>query len=67
MELNLVWVKDKETGRTTYFAVNDKHYDAMLACGGCWEIEKRSEWGWLGSVEITEEILNEQGYYFKED
>ena len=67
MELNLVSVLDKETNRVTYHAVNDKHYDGMLASGGCWELEKRYDWDWLGDVEISEEILNEQGYFYKDE
>lgn len=33
MELNLVSVRNQLTGKLTYHGVNDKHYDAMLACG----------------------------------
>lgn len=31
MELNLVSVRNQLTGKLSYFAVNDRHYDAMLA------------------------------------
>lgn len=63
MELSLVVVKNKLTGKSTFHAVNDKHYDAMLASGGS-VIDEEYEWDWLGSVEISEEILNEQGFYW---
>ncbi len=65
MELSLVSVKNKKTGKLSYFGVNDRHYDAMLACGGS-SIELEYEWEWLGDIVIEEEILNEQGYFFKE-
>ena len=51
-------------GKVTYHAVNDKHYDGMLA-GGLSE-EKYGKWDWLGDVFISEEILGEQGYFFDE-
>ncbi len=63
MELSLVWVLNKKTGKKQYFGVNDKHYDAMLV-GGCWEIEKDYEWGWLGDINIEDDILKEEGYYY---
>lgn len=65
MELNLVSVLNKETNKVTYHAVNDRHYDGMLAAGGS-EFEDKHPWDWLGDVEISEEILNEQGYFYKE-
>ncbi len=61
MELSLVWVLNQSTGRKQYFAVNDRHYDAMLAG----EIDGY-EWGWLGDVTIEEHVLNEQNYYYKD-
>ncbi len=62
MELELVWVRELPDGRKNYFAVNDKHYDAMLAG----EIQGW-EWDRVGTVSISEEILNEQGYFYKDD
>ena len=59
MNLNLVWVLDKATGKKSYFGVNDKHFDGMLASG---DIDGY-EWGWEGlEVTISEEILYEEGY-----
>lgn len=62
LELSLVWVLDKKTGIKRYYGVNNKHYDAML----CGEIEGL-DWGWLGDVLISEEILNEQGLFYKDE
>lgn len=67
MELELVAVTNKNTGVVQYYAVNDQHYDGMLASGGCHELEKDYDWKPLGIVRITEEILNEQGYFWKDD
>lgn len=66
MELSLVVITDKKTGRKSYFGVNDKHYDAMLACGGS-VLDEISSWDWLGDINISEEILNEQGYFYREE
>lgn len=65
LELSLVKVLNKKTGQIQYFGVNDKHYDAMLACGGS-NLDLEYDWAWLGSVNISEEILNEQGYFYKD-
>lgn len=65
MELSLVVIKNKITGKSTYHAVNDKHYDAMLASGGS-DLEEVYDWHWMGDVEISEEILNEQGFFWKD-
>lgn len=59
MELSLVCILDEKTKVKTYHAVNDYHYDGMLAG----EIQGLS-WSWLGQVYITEEILNEEGFYY---
>lgn len=58
--LNLVCITDKKTGKKSYFGVNDKHYDAMLACEGS-SLEESSSWEWLGDVTIEEHILAEEG------
>lgn len=65
MELSLVCIKNKLTGKLQYFGVNDRHYDAMLASGGS-SLEDEFEWDWLGDINISEEILNEQGYFYKD-
>lgn len=62
MILNLVSIKDKRTGKITYYAVNNKHYDIMLDSGGC-NFDLTHEWGWLGDVNISEQVLNEEGYW----
>lgn len=56
LELSLVKITNHKEGKTYYHAVNDKHYDAMLAG----EIEGFS-WEWLGDVFIEDEILDECG------
>jgi hypothetical protein len=61
MELSLVVVIDKKTNKGRYYAVNNKHYDAMLASGGS-SLDDEYEWKWLGDVNISEEILQEEGY-----
>lgn len=66
MELSLIVIKNKKTGESTYHALNDKHYDAMLATGGS-NFDLEYEWAWMGSVLIPEEVLNEQGFFWKED
>lgn len=58
LELNLVCVFNKKENTKQYFAVNDKHYDAMLASG---DIDGY-EWKWLGNVIIEEQILFEEGF-----
>ena len=65
MELDLIIYTDAE-GKKTYHAVNDKHYEAMGACGHGLDESIYGSWDWLGDVQISEEILNEQGYYYKE-
>jgi hypothetical protein len=62
MELNLVSVKNKTTGKVAYYGVDDRHYDAMLASGGS-NLDDEFEWNWLGQVEVSEEILGEEGYF----
>jgi len=62
MELNLIEYT-KPDGSIKYFAVNDKHYDGMLAAQ--LDEAKFGKWDWLGSVWIEEEILNEQGYFYQ--
>jgi len=64
--LSLVKITNKLTGKVTYCGVNDKHYDGMLASGGCWELEKEWEWTWLGDVSISLEILGEEGFTIPE-
>lgn len=59
LELNLVAIKNKQTHKIQYFAVNDKHYDGMLAGSGS-SIDLEYEWNWLGSVFISDEILTEE-------
>jgi hypothetical protein len=66
MELNLVKVTDLKTNKSSYYAVNDKHYDAMLAGGGS-NLDLEYSWDWLGDVIITEEILNEEGLFYKDE
>lgn len=68
MELSLVKIVDKNNPKSPprYFGVNDKHYDAMLSSGGS-NLDIEYEWYWLGDVNISEEILNEQGYYCKKN
>lgn len=66
MELSLVKITNKKTNKVSYSAVNDRHYDGMLACGGS-NLELEYDWDWLGDVEIDEQILNEQGWFFKDD
>lgn len=61
MELNLIQIKNKKTGQTTYHGVNDNHYDAMLASGGS-NLDDLYEWSWLGDVVISEDVLFEEGY-----
>lgn len=60
MELSLIKYTHPD-GRITYHAVNDRHYDAMLASP--LDETKYGTWDWLGDVIIDEEILNEQGYF----
>lgn len=67
MELSLIKITNKHTKAVTYRALNDRHYDAYLATGGCWEFEKDYEWVYLSDVEISEEILNEQGWFLKDE
>ncbi len=62
MELNLISIKDLKTGRITYHAVNDKHYDGILATGGS-NFDLSYEWKYLGDISITEEILNEEKWF----
>lgn len=64
MELSLIRLTNKKTNKTTYHAVNDKHYDGMLASGGS-NLDLEYEWAWIGDVEISEDVLNEQGYFIK--
>lgn len=66
MELSLVQIKDKQTGKITYYGVNDKHYDAMLASGGS-DLDDQFEWNWLGDVCVDEQILMEEGYIHKNE
>lgn len=66
MQLSLVKITHRATGKVTYYAVNDKHYDAMLACGGS-SLEDEYLWEWIGDVEVSQEVLNEQGYFHKDD
>lgn len=56
LELSLVKITNHKEGTSKYFAVNDKHYDAMLAG----EVKDHS-WEWLGDVFIEDEILDECG------
>lgn len=62
LELSLVEVTNLTTNRKSYFGVNDRHYDAMLAG----EIEGFS-WKWLGDVLVEEAILQEEGLMWKYD
>ena len=55
LTLDLVEVTELATGKKTYFGVNDRHYDAMLAG----EIEGYS-WRPLGEVTVEEHILQEE-------
>lgn len=64
MQLYLVKIRDKTTKKVSYHAVNDKHYDAMLAGGGS-NLDDLYSWEWLGDVEISDEILNEEGYCYE--
>lgn len=66
LELSLVCVTDKITGKKQYFGVNDKHYDAMLATGGS-VLDTLYEWDWLGEVIIQEDILKESGLKWIEE
>lgn len=66
MELSLVQIKDKQTGKVTYYGVNDKHYDGMLATGGS-ILDDQYEWKWLGDVVVDEQVLIEEGYIHKKD
>ena len=61
LTLSLIKIIDKN-GKVSYHAVNDRHYDAMLASP--LNEQEFGTWEWLGDVHITEEILNEQGLYF---
>jgi len=65
MELSLIKIKYPD-GLTSYHAVNDLHYDAMLTCGHL-DPKVYGGWDWMGDVTIDEEILNEQGFYWKEE
>lgn len=65
MTLNLVKILDKKTGTSSYHAVNDLHYNAMLAGGGSYYDDIYS-WEWLGDIEISEEVLNEEGLFYKD-
>lgn len=65
MILNLVMIKDS-FGKKEYFAVNDKHYDAMLACGGT-SLDYTHSWEYLGDIEISGVILEEEGYKYEQN
>ena len=65
MELDLVEITTLATGEKRYFAVNDRHYDAMLACGGS-DLDLVYSWRRLGTVVIEEEILHEEGWQWRE-
>jgi len=64
MELNLIEYTTPQ-GSIRYYAVNDRHYDGMLAAQ--LDEHKYGSWRWLGDIIIEEEILNEQGYFWQED
>ncbi len=64
LNLHLVRIINKEDNSTNYFGVNDKHLDAMLNSGGT-DLDLIFYWGLEGKVNISEDILNEQGYYRK--
>ena len=66
MELNLIKVTNKKTGQLRYYAINDKHYDAMLGTGGS-NFDLEYEWDWLGDVDICEDSLETKGYFYKDD
>lgn len=55
IELNLVCVENISEKTKTFYAVNDKHYDGMLASG---DIEG-FKWEYIGSVYISQEIISE--------
>ncbi len=61
MELDLVKIVNKKTKGVTYHAVNDKHYNAMLAGAGS-NLDDLYDWQYVGSVEIEDEILEEEGF-----
>lgn len=63
LELNLVRLFNK-LGVKYHYAINDEHYDAMLASP--LDPKEFGEWEYLGTVYIEEDILNECGYYFNE-
>lgn len=65
MKLSLVKVTNKSTNKSEYFGINDKHYDAMLASSGS-NLDLEYCWHWLGDIHISEEILNEERFFFKE-
>ena len=64
MELNLIKYI-RPDGKIQYFAVNDRHYDGMLAAP--LDETEFGKWDWLGDVIIEEDILNEQGYFWQDD
>jgi hypothetical protein len=66
MILNLVKIKNIKTNTVSYHAVNELHYNSMLACGGT-SYELEFEWEYMGDVEISEEILNEEGVFYKDN
>lgn len=57
MELNLVKVINKKEKTETIFVVDDKSYDAMLVCGGCWELEKDYDWKPIGYCQMDNNVI----------
>jgi hypothetical protein len=61
MELSLVKITNKLTGKVSYHAVNDNQYDAMLATGGS-KYDEEYDWVWLGDVEVSHDAVISKGY-----
>lgn len=64
LELDLVKIIPVD-GPSYYHAVNNKHYDAMLA--GNLDENKFGKWEPVGNVYIDEKILNELGYWYTKE
>jgi hypothetical protein len=60
VELNLVAITERATGKTTYHAVDDRSYDAMLATGGS-DLDMQYDWKYLGPVHVSHRDIHYTG------
>lgn len=66
LELDLVSIKNRKTGLKQCYGLNESHYNGMLASGGS-AFDYEYSWEYLGSVVIGDDILNECGYFYKDE